>query len=48
VRLTDLLTITIEFVVDTGFTGMLTLRLEYVRPLNLEYLDMWSVDLADG
>lgn len=40
--------IEIEFVVDTGFTGMLTLPPGAVQSLKLVYLDQWPIQLADG
>lgn len=38
----------IEFVIDTGFTGFLTLPLDAVSALQLPYLESVYADLANG
>lgn len=40
--------ITIEFVVDTGFTGFLTLPLDAVTKMGLPFLHRIPAQLADG
>jgi clan AA aspartic protease len=39
--------VTIEFVIDTGFTGTITLPPQTVASLNLPYLHSMPADLAD-
>lgn len=46
-RLKDRPDLTIEYVVDTGFTGFLTLPLEAVELLQLPYLQDVPANLAD-
>jgi predicted aspartyl protease len=38
----------VECVIDTGFSGALTLNAEQIRALKLEWLTVQSVELADG
>ena len=40
--------ITIEFVIDTGFTGLMTLPSEIVSSLKLPYMNRISAQLADA
>ncbi len=47
-RLTGLPDITIEFIVDTGFTGLLTLPPDAVTALGLPFLHKIPAQLADG
>ena len=45
-RLLDQIGVSIEFVVDTGFTGDLTIPLVVVEKLKLEYIESISANLA--
>ena len=47
-RLMDLSDVTIEFVVDTGFTGMLTLPPDAVAAIGFPFLHRIPAQLADG
>jgi clan AA aspartic protease len=47
-RLSGLPDVTVDFVVDTGFTGLLTLPLEAVRAMRLPFLHRIPAKLADG
>src|SRR5205814_1504753 len=47
-RLPDGTELTIEFVVDTGFTGLLTLPPAAVAAMNLAFLHRMPANLADG
>ncbi len=47
-RLTGLPDLTLEFVVDTGFTGWLTLPPDAVAALNLPFLHKIPAQVADG
>src|SRR5579862_287713 len=47
-RLSGLPNVTLEFVVDTGFTGLLTLPPDAVTAMGLPFLHRIPVQLADG
>src|SRR5436853_496219 len=47
-RLTGVPDVSIEFVVDTGFTGLLTLPLDAVSSIGFPFLHLIPAQLADG